>query len=331
MNDEPKGTWKDFLFRRASYFILALGKLALLGTAFSFLGEVHWFFELATHFPLQYALCLLPFAIYLFYQRQLYPAIGAVLAAGYNAGLVLGLFLPLQSEDITRQTTTQPFTVMLSNLHTDKGSPQKLVRLIEKENPDIIALQEISNDWLDQIKPHLSGYPTQLSVPRQDNFGIGLYSKFPGKVKEVNLSPKKIIGVPSIQAELLIGKENITIITTHPMPPAGQQAALSRNLQLEALAKRARGAKEPVIIVGDLNITPWSPYFQKLLKDGDLQDSAQGFGWQPTWPAQFWHMLIPIDHMLTRGIKVEKRYLGPSIESDHWPLFIEAVRVKANH
>jgi len=39
------------------------------------------------------------------------------------------------------------------------------------------------------------------------------------------------------------------------------------------------------VVMGDLNITPFSPHFQQLLADSGLHSAAEGFGWQTSWPS----------------------------------------------
>ena len=79
-----------------------------------------------------------------------------------------------------------------------------------------------------------------------------------------------------------------------------------------------------MIVIGDLNLTPWSPRFRALLDDGGLGDSRVGFGHHATWPVWFPLLLIPIDHVLADPeIKVYRREVGPAVGSDHYPVLVE--------
>jgi endonuclease/exonuclease/phosphatase (EEP) superfamily protein YafD len=76
--------------------------------------------------------------------------------------------------------------------------------------------------------------------------------------------------------------------------------------------------------VGDLNTTPWGHAFRALVLDSGLRDSSRGFGFQWSWPASFWPLGIPIDHALVSdGVNVLDRRMGPSIGSDHLPLVVD--------
>jgi len=97
-----------------------------------------------------------------------------------------------------------------------------------------------------------------------------------------------------------------------------------RDDQLRAAAKFLANKPKPSILLGDLNVTPWSSPFQHLLRQGGLRDTAIGFGIHPTWPSYLWPMRIPIDHCLVSpGLRATKREVGRNVGSDHFPLLIE--------
>jgi endonuclease/exonuclease/phosphatase (EEP) superfamily protein YafD len=151
-----------------------------------------------------------------------------------------------------------------------------------------------------------------------------MMSRFPleNRMKEVGYV---LGGVPSIEAivEFLPNVE-LRVIGTHPLPPVGGRYSKERNLQLERIAESVAGDDRPTILVGDLNCTPWSPYFSALLETSGLRDTRQGFGNQPTWPAGRWVLRIPIDHCLVSDHFVTtRREVLPSIGSDHLPLLVE--------
>jgi len=78
--------------------------------------------------------------------------------------------------------------------------------------------------------------------------------------------------------------------------------------------------------MGDLNATPWSPYYRQLLKGSGLRNTRQGFGILPTWPS--WSLLdglrIPIDHCLVSStIEVIDIKTAQIKGSDHLSLVID--------
>ncbi|MEL6340871.1 MAG: endonuclease/exonuclease/phosphatase family protein [Myxococcota bacterium] len=125
---------------------------------------------------------------------------------------------------------------------------------------------------------------------------------------------------PDVVAEL---KGGLLLIATHPIPPIGPDETLARNAQLVELGKKAAESERPVLLVGDLNTTPFSPSFSDLLRHGGFRDSARGHGYAPTWPTFFLPLSIPIDHALhSSNVEIVDRRVGPNIGSDHYPLVV---------
>ena len=64
--------------------------------------------------------------------------------------------------------------------------------------------------------------------------------------------------------------------------------------------------------------------FRKLLADSGLNDSANGFGVQPSWPTFIAPLAIPIDHCLhSDEIHIHDRQIGDDVASDHFPLIVD--------
>ena len=106
------------------------------------------------------------------------------------------------------------------------------------------------------------------------------------------------------------------------MPPVSADLARDRNEQLATLAEFARQSTHPLLLVGDLNISPWSPHFARLLADSGLRDS--GYGISPSWPVGWLPLQIPIDHALfSAGIHIKYRKTGTDLGSDHYPIIVD--------
>ena len=132
--------------------------------------------------------------------------------------------------------------------------------------------------------------------------------------------------VPSVVAEMETPHGRCTVIATHPVPAICREYAAWRDGQLAELPGVVRRATSPVVLLGDLNSTPWGAHFRKLVHDSALRDSAQGRGVHPTWPAIDPLLRIPIDHcLLSPAIGLVDRQVGPDIGSDHYPLIVDFV------
>ena len=99
-----------------------------------------------------------------------------------------------------------------------------------------------------------------------------------------------------------------------------------RDSQLGAIPAVLEELDAPVLLLGDLNASPWSYPFRHLLRDSGLRDGSLGKGFQPTWPAWMFLLWIPIDHCLySTGIQVIDKRIGGHVGSDHYPVVVEFV------
>jgi endonuclease/exonuclease/phosphatase (EEP) superfamily protein YafD len=210
------------------------------------------------------------------------------------------------------------------NVNTESGVPGKVAQAIRQLDPDVVAMEEVNDQWLSALAPALRSYPYSKAMPREDNFGIALYSKYPmvhGEIRQLGEAD-----IPSAIAELELPDGRLTVIATHPLPPAGSENSRLRNDQLARLAETVTRLRSPVLLLGDLNATPWCSHFKRLLSQSGLRDSSQGRGILGTWPTHLPILLIPIDHCLhTAGVHVTRRTTGPKVGSDHYPLVIDFV------
>lgn len=85
----------------------------------------------------------------------------------------------------------------------------------------------------------------------------------------------------------------------------------------------------PIVVVGDLNVTIWSVYYQKMIQLSGLLNTRAGFGILPTYsvvsPRIPW-LSIRIDHSLVSSdVKVQDVRTGAYIGSDHLPLITDVI------
>ncbi len=284
-------------------------------------GAYNWFFDLFSHFRVQYflGLCVVAMLLLIPRKRRAAAFFGALAVAN------LGVILPMYIGRIPAPVSSgHSIRAMLVNVNTKTGSATDVAAAIRRFNPDVIVLEEVSGKWLSDLKPVLDSYTHSEQEPREDNFGIGLWSKFPFTRSRV-----ACIGtaeVPSIVVEIDTPQGKCTVLATHPLPPGGKDYSEFRNGQLAELPRWVQQASSPVVLLGDLNVTPWNHYFKRLLNESGLKDSSQGRGVHPTWPTFSPLMLIPIDHCLySHGIEIVARQTGPQVGSDHYPVIVDFV------
>lgn len=225
-------------------------------------------------------------------------------------------------EDNSPSNTSAPLKIMHANIHSPNKNYADFLSLVEKNNPDLLVLIEVNDLWANEIKKLAKIYPHQIIHPREDNFGIAIISKIAFKNYEVtSLGTKQ---PPSIIAELFISDKTLEILAAHPLPPVSQNGSTRRNQQLISIAQFAKEQRQHTIVIGDLNVTPWSAYFKTLVKDSGLKDARLGFGIQATWPNFLPLTFMPIDHCLvSQDIKITSFQAVNIQGSDHRGLVAE--------
>ncbi len=308
----------------AFWIVVDLGSLMVcIATLAGFLGRSSWFLDLFSHFRLQYLL-LLSVATALFILGERYPQ---ALVSGLFAGLNLFLIAPLffKRGDGKPAHPANPrgtYRVMLVNVLQVNDAFGTVRHQIRSTEPDFLVLIEVNRTWIDQLKPALKDYPFKQMPLREDNYGIALFSRFPMRSSEVRHFGSA--RVPSIVATLQLQGRPVTIIATHPPPPKTKRQSNLRNNQMEEVAEFVRSQAGEILLVGDLNMTSWSPHFKNLIRLSGLRDSRQGFGLQKTWPTNRRLLMIPIDHILVSGgVIVQSRRTGQFNGSDHYPVIMD--------
>ncbi len=199
------------------------------------------------------------------------------------------------------------------------------IKLIDSLHPDIITLVEVNQKWLDALQPSLKGYDRVISLT---GAGMAVFSKLPIKWHDTRFFGKT--HHPRIFATMTSRSGTLDLIVIHPTTPKSPEGFVERNAELKLITDEAVSLRSAKIVCGDFNCGPWSQYFSSLLSSAEVRDSEQGFGLQPTWPARVGRIstgfsippLIPIDHILVGpALLVSYRHAGPSINSDHLPVF----------
>lgn len=301
-------------------------QLAIAATALVTIGLVatalacwipRWPWSLFEHFRIQYAatgLIVLGGAAAL--------RMRGYLDAAAIATLVHGLAI---TPDLATAPAAAPpggvaLRVLIINVHTQSSSFDQVRSLIADEAPDLIGLVEVDRRWLAALAPALTGYPARIEHPRDDNFGVALYAR--GQL--AGAAELLGSGLPTLVADVAIDAARLRVLLTHPLPPMSSAALAEQRAQLDAVADRARTSVLPALVMGDLNATPWSRPFVRMLGRSGLCDSRAGFGIQASFPAASAVLRIPIDHLLAScRVGVRARRVGRDVGSDHLPVIVD--------
>ncbi len=310
-----KNTPDNRLVDRLLWLAVAGAVLSLAGA----LGHYNLFLDLLSNFRVQYIAGTAVVVVFALLRRQFVAAILSSLVLAVHLYGVLP-YLPQTPET----TATRDVRVMTCNLLASNRDHQRAIQSIELHQPDIMVFQEYSNQWEHALQATLARYRHQVVEQRNDPFSIALFSRLP--LVDSRVVAYSGSGVPSIEATVSIDGQLVKVIGTHPWPPEREWSFNDRNRQLQAIAQVAAKQGGPTLVLGDLNIAPWSAHFKALLKEGGLQDARAGFGLMPTWPAGYLPLMISIDHILV-GDQVAVTNMRPldDIGSDHLCLMADLV------
>ncbi len=136
----------------------------------------------------------------------------------------------------------------------------QIIKMVREENPDIAVFLEATNTWIQNLQTLYDILPNSISSQPPGAI-VAVYSKFPidyYSIKYFTSSRASII------TEFTINQKTISLIATHPPIPITRGTFRQRNQVLVRLSEYIQQLNNPVILAGDLNITMWSPYYQKL-------------------------------------------------------------------
>lgn len=294
--------------------LISVGLIPLL---VGYLGKLNWMFDVFSHFRVYYILYFLFLGLIALLFKKKKEAIA-------SAFLALLLMLTLAKFYLPNPgfTNEEGLKVTSINLLSSNQEYEKVIDFIKEGDFDVIFFQELNNAWEENLKQLQNEYPTNYMYPRNDNFGIGVFSRIPFyHIEKIDFSSSKI---PSLLVSTSYKNQKLHILNTHPLPPIREYYFDSRNQQFKNLNAYVETFEGELLLLGDLNSTNFSPNFDLLLQNGRLRDSRKGFGLLPTWNAHWSLISITLDHALvTDGIEVINRGIGESIGSDHLPITIE--------
>lgn len=320
MSVTAKNSKKNFFKRLAKALLVAItmstGFLSLTG----FFGTYAYILNLTSHFRVQYALVSLICAIPLWLLGKRKTSAIALSLLILNLAEIVPLY---QKPVLNASPGLGSFSIMQLNVLSDNHQFELVREEVRRLDPDVVVMEEVTPAWYEALEPIRKKYPYVLETLHKSELGIMIMSKIP--LSQTELIDFNDARLPSLVTALEFEGQTITLIATHPLSPRNRTKSRLRNDQLYAIARAFKEHENPLIMVGDLNITSFSPVFKKFMEQIDLYDSRKGFGVQPSWPAQAWAILrVTIDHcLLSPDFQVSHREIGRYVGSDHLPVFVK--------
>ncbi|MBD2020149.1 endonuclease/exonuclease/phosphatase family protein [Leptolyngbya sp. FACHB-36] len=330
------------MLKLASSIVGSIGVLlALSGLLLVSLGSyVAWGFpwELLSHFRVQYfvasvLLCLASLALWrVGWLRPKALLLLAFVLVGLNAVEVVPWYLP-HSQQISKvaikQAALTSVRILVANVNGNNDRYAPTIQMVRDEKPDVALFIEMNPDWVNELNAGLSDL-LPYRLPGQSG-GLLLMSRQP--LSQVQVNPPLDASLPTL---LQIGGKPVQFIGTHPIVPVRRTLFHRRNQQLDKLSRYVKTLDAPTIVIGDFNLTPWSPYYRRFIQQTRLHNASLGFGVLPTYPSPStlvktpkWLIplvRIPIDHCLvSKQVRVSTLRTISHGNADHAAVVAELV------
>jgi glycerophosphoryl diester phosphodiesterase len=238
----------------------------------------------------------------------------------------------------------QDVTAMTYNIHhgadhAEQLDLERIAREVEGSGADVVALQEVDNHWgersggadqtaelADRLGMHavyganLDLDPPAAGQPRRQ-YGTAILSRFPIRSSRNTLLPRPAGGEQRglLEAVVKVNGRPLRVANTH-LQHNNADERLAQALKMDELLG---AAKEPTVLMGDLNATPDQPELAPLWGRFDDAWLRAGTGDGFTYPVEAPDRRI--DYILASkcGLDVERAAVRSGQGSDHLPVTAE--------
>lgn len=338
--------------RNTDRWVLGLaGGLPTLATVLGFLGPMGWPLDLLASFRLQYVVVLLAVGVICLAARRWRLLLVFAIALILNLAVILPLYVYPQGLPTLRPEFFMPGQIAgdenelykpappnaplkLVNLYTavPPENLENLLELIRKLDADLVLAQGVDPPTLEQMEYRVAPFRVEASAARDDGYGLALLARISMRPK-VRAKPVEIVQLVSgerlrlamVDATIKWGDRQVKLLGVHLPWPINADLARVHQEHVRAIGEWVQKQTDPVVLLGDLGVTPWTYRFRQLQTRTGLVSTQPGFGVAASWPATGGIPLgqIPIDHCLADSRLVTvARFLGPSMGSDHRPLAV---------
>lgn len=294
----------------------ALSLLAMLAS--------HWWLaDLVVHFRIQYlAVALLGALLAMGLGERTLLALAGICAA-LNIGPVIAYFhadlAPMELARADTRATPSLANVRIAGLNVffRNTNYDGVAAWIHEIKPHAVVLIEADRHWEQAMAKRLPDYPHRwLSIERGGQLGKLILSREPF-LERASIASRSV-RADSPLVTLAVDGVRFQLTAVHTVWPMGPDEQAARNRDLVGLGEWASTASLPLIAIGDYNVSPFSPHFDRLLADGSLRRASAGRGWLPTFPTFLSLAGIQIDHLLVSSdIAVRDLRTAQGLGSDH--------------
>ena len=291
-------------------------------------SRLWWTLELTTHFRVQY-LAATAAVLVLSALRRKWGICAVLVAAGAVSAAPVLPYLPIgPAAPAAVAAGAPPLKVLTVNVSFGQFSPRRLLEIVREAGPDVLIVQELTPHAETVLADFDTVFPYHRKFPAEGPYGIGVWSRL-----ELESGETFALGrLPAIEAHVRGPTGVFTVIGVHLSAPTSPRRAAARKQELIELAARSAAVTGPLVVAGDFNVTPYSPYFVQWLADSGLTDSRRGRTLSVSWPTTSPWLGVPIDHVaVNTGFDILSHRRLPNFDSDHYGVLVElALRAERN-
>ena len=218
-------------------------------------------------------------------------------------------------------------SIMVSNVYQFNRRADKCLRVIKKNEPDVVLLVETDKWWQEAVRQLEAHYKYSVQYPLENTYGMLLFSRLPLVDTEIKFLIKK--NIPSIHTKVILRSgEKVQLFCIHPEPPAPNESIYTteRNAEILKVGKMAKRCPIPSVVFGDLNDVAWSYTTKLFLKTSGMLDPRRGRGFYNSFHAKYVFLRWPLDHFFcSKEFRLIKLKRLEKIESDHFPMLLKVM------
>lgn len=309
--------WTDFL-------LAVLAAIGLAGTLLSLVKTAAWQIRMLDMLrePVMYAaIALALLAILLATRWRVVLAVVFALIACIQA-VNLWPYFPLAKTQVAlfQADEGECFKVLSLNVEQANDQYDRVARLIDAEQPDLLLLMETDQKWADALQPQLARYPEKVSRPLDNTYGMIFATSL--DVTGADIVSDAGLDTPTLYASLTgPAGTPFDFVGLHPRPPLPGEDTQERDRAILRTDHKTAQIARDVVLVGDFNDVPWSRTMAALRERGDFDDPRVGRGTMPSFPADKLWLGWPLDHVLVRnGVGIRSFDILDDVGADHRPM-----------
>lgn len=303
------------LFRILTWSVAGASAAIALAAIAGFFAPLDPRFEMINHFrPFLLAASISVFALALILRKR-----ALLLAAGGPLVVLAGLMLaPLYFAAPAADGDKPNLRVVSLNLWVNNVRLAQTAFFLRLANADVIVLQEVLCEQSDPLFDALrTEYPHQFRASERC-FGQAILSKYP--ILTTGRQSYKHRDPIWIWAELEIGAQIVRVTSVHLSHPT---QPFDQVINIDELARYARGVTSAHVMAGDFNLTPYSWLLNKFSWHSGMM---RGATYAASWPGHRAFPAFLIDHVFTSAdIAHTGFHAGPFAGSDHRPVIADLV------